>query len=71
MSGSGSCNGICIRYKAHKIGTAPRYSNGHKRCQTCEIFIKWKGLYCPCCRYRLRTKPRNRVFKAKLREWEK
>ena len=26
-----------------------RYSTGQKRCQICEIFIKWDGLWCPCC----------------------
>jgi DNA-directed RNA polymerase subunit RPC12/RpoP len=25
------------------------------------------GLWCPCCGYRLRTKPRNLKYKAKLR----
>jgi hypothetical protein len=33
----------------------------------CELFIKWNGLFCPCCGYRLRTKPRNYRFKEKLR----
>ena len=33
----------------------------------CEIFINWEGLWCPCCGYRLRTKPRNLKYKAKLR----
>ncbi|MDW3630803.1 MAG: hypothetical protein QOK71_05150, partial [Nitrososphaeraceae archaeon] len=44
-----------------------RYASGQKRCQICEIFIKWDGLWCPCCGYRLRTKPRNLKYKAKLR----
>ncbi|HZC20317.1 MAG TPA: hypothetical protein VE223_01595, partial [Nitrososphaeraceae archaeon] len=44
-----------------------RYVSGQKRCQICEIFIKWDGLWCPCCGYRLRTKPRNLKYKAKLR----
>ena len=52
-------------------GTKPvgsgRYASGQKRCQICEIFIKWDGLWCPCCGYRLRTKPRNLKYKAKLR----
>ncbi|MDQ3873466.1 MAG: hypothetical protein M3258_07655, partial [Thermoproteota archaeon] len=42
-------------------------ASGQKRCQICEIFIKWDGLWCPCCGYRLRTKPRNLKYKAKLR----
>jgi hypothetical protein len=44
-----------------------RYSTGQKRCQVCEIFLKWDGLWCPCCGYRLRTRPRNSKFKAELR----
>ena len=32
-----------------------------------KYFIKWEGLWCPCCGYRLRTKPRNLKYKAKLR----
>jgi hypothetical protein len=62
------CKGICVRHKAQKPIGAGRYSSGQKRCQICEIFIKWDGLWCPCCGYRLRTRPRNLKYKAKLRE---
>jgi hypothetical protein len=48
-----------------------RYSTGQKRCQVCEIFLKWDGLWCPCCGYRLRTRPRNLKYKAKLRTRKK
>lgn len=61
------CKGICVRYKAIKPPMAGRYVTGQKRCQVCEIFIKHEGLWCPCCGYRLRTKPRNLKYKAKLR----
>ena len=62
-----TCKGICSRYKAQKpVGTG-RYASGQRRCQICEIFINWEGLWCPCCGYRLRTKPRNLKYKAKLR----
>ena len=44
-----------------------RYSIGQKRCQVCQIFLKWDGLWCPCCGYRLRSSPRNSKFKAELR----
>ncbi len=62
-----TCKGICIRHKASKPVGSGRYSTGQKRCQVCEIFLKWDGLWCPCCGYRLRTKPRNLKYKAKLR----
>jgi hypothetical protein len=61
------CKGICIRHKASGPISYGRYAIGQKRCQICEIFIKWDGLFCPCCGYRLRNGPRSFKFKAKLR----
>jgi hypothetical protein len=59
-----ACKGICVRYKA----ASNHYSTGHKRCQVCGLFIKWDGLWCPCCGCRLRTGPRHFKYKAKLRK---
>jgi hypothetical protein len=61
------CKGICVRHKAYKPYCSGRYAAGQKRCQICEIFIKWDGLSCPCCGCRLRTGPRLFKHKAKLR----
>ena len=61
------CKGICVHHKALKPVGIGRYSTGQKRCQICETFLKWDGLWCPCCGYRLRTRPRNLKFKAELR----
>ncbi|HJT47066.1 MAG TPA: hypothetical protein VJ729_02700 [Nitrososphaeraceae archaeon] len=61
-----TCKGICMRHKA-----SFRYATGNKRCQICEIFIKWDGLWCPCCGYRLRNGPRGFKFKAKLKVKQK
>jgi predicted amidophosphoribosyltransferase len=58
--------GICIRHKVLN-----RYLTSHKRCKKCDLFIKWDGLWCPCCGYKLRTRRRNSKFKAKLREQER
>jgi predicted amidophosphoribosyltransferase len=58
-----SCKGVCIRHKA----VSNHYATGQKRCQVCEIFIKWDGLFCPCCGSKLRTRPRNIKFKRRLR----
>jgi hypothetical protein len=57
------CKGICRRHKASR-----GYANGHKRCNHCNLYIKWDGLSCPCCGYKLRVGPRHSKFKAKLRE---
>ena len=75
-----TCKGICIRHKAAKPIRGSRYGSGQRRCQICDIFIDIENLFktmpdldprfklfCLCCGYRLRTKPRNRKFKDKLR----
>jgi len=67
-----SCKNICSRYRATRpnstknFGSYSRYGNGQKRCQVCEIFIKWEGLRCPCCQTSLRTRPRPRRCRDKL-----
>ncbi len=66
-----TCRGICIRHEAQKPTLGGRHAFGLKRCQTCGIFIKWEGLCCPCCGYRLRTRRRNLKNRALLREKEK
>lgn len=63
-----TCKGVCIRHKATKPKGMGRYASGQRRCQICEIYIKWEGLWCPCCGYRLRTKPRNVIYKQRLNE---
>lgn len=67
-----TCKGICTRHKAPRpASSGNRYSTGQKRCQVCEIFLKWDGLWCPCCGYRLRMSPRNLNHSAKVRAREK
>jgi len=44
------CNGSCKTFKAiNNSAEYGRYEQGQKRCPTCEIFIEWEGLWCPCC----------------------
>ena len=62
-----TCKGICIRHKAQKPINGSRYGSGQKRCQICDIFMQTEALFCLCCGYRLRTKPRSKKFKEKLR----
>ena len=54
----GICKGICVSHKAKKKAGDLRYVIGHKFCIDCQIFMKWEGIYCPCCGIKLRTKPR-------------
>ena len=62
-----SCKGICERYRATKPSNGRRYVTGQKRCKSCSIFINWDGLWCPCCRYRLRMMPQNTKERNGLR----
>ena len=59
LESSMSCKGICIHHKSFSLPSRFRYINGQKRCQICQVFIKWQGFWCPCCGFRLRGKPRN------------
>lgn len=68
-SGSG-CRGICTRFKAPKPAGG-RYSSGQKRCQICEVFMETDEIWCSCCGYRLRSKPRNKKYKERLRNGKK
>jgi hypothetical protein len=58
-----TCKGICIYHKG-----SGRYATGNKRCQICDLFVQWDGLFCPCCGRKLRIGPRSFKFKAKLRK---
>jgi len=62
------CKGICIRYRVNRDRLYGHYAVGHKRCMLCEIFMKWNGLWCPCCGYRLRSLPRNSKYKDSHKE---
>jgi hypothetical protein len=61
-----ACKGICIRHRAPSPVGSGRYFSGQKRCQVCNIFIVWEELWCPCCGFRLRTKPHNSSGKQTL-----
>jgi len=61
-----TCKGICVRHRAQKPIDSGRYASGQKRCQVCDIFIKWDLFWCPCCGYKLRTKSRNSIFKKRF-----
>ena len=60
------CNDGCRKYRASRPKIGSRYGLGQKRCQICEVFIQWDGIWCPCCGCRLRHKPKNRKFKEML-----
>jgi hypothetical protein len=62
------CKGLCIRYKAIKGQRDGRYDEDQVRCQICTIYIHYEGIFCPCCKTRLRRKPRSRKYKERLQK---
>ena len=61
------CKGIYHRYKAKKPKEC-RYASGQKRCNFCYVFMNWDGFWCPCCGAKLRLRPRNSIYKERLKE---
>jgi len=61
-----TCKGICEELKARRPVSGGRYEKGQKRCQLCAIFMETKNLHCPCCGYRLRSKPRGTKWKERF-----
>ena len=76
-----TCLEICKQFKVKKPAGVGRYESGQSRCQTCDVWSDYrgarlkdgssategsKGWYCVCCNFRMRQKPRNKVYKEKL-----
>ena len=77
-----TCTGRCKQYRAKRPASGGRYEAGHGRCQTCDIWIDYRGghlhdgrpatkgsigWYCNCCNFRIRRNPRNAEYKQRLR----
>lgn len=41
----------------HVTNTITILTTGHKRCKSCNVFIKWRGFFCPSCGYKAITRP--------------
>ena len=82
LSGKRVCNGKCRKFRVQKPYGVGRYTAGQGRCQTCDIWVdhrgahtkngdpitdSYDGWFCNCCNYRIRRKPRNIEYKAKMR----
>ena len=49
------CRGKCHEYRTEKRGN---YSNGYKRCTSCDFYVITDELVCRCCSRVLRSAPR-------------
>ena len=59
------CKGICEDYQSKGILMKFKYNKGQKRCTCCGLFLNVEGPRCPCCKTKLRTKPRNSLSRIK------
>ena len=69
------CNGVCHRYARTgfmRTGIVRGwYKLGLKRCKACDVYLKWDGVWCPCCNGKLSTRPkRTQAHKRWLLERE-
>jgi len=55
-----TCIGLCERLKTIPVKNGLRYSTGQKRCSLCAHYFYIDSCRCPCCKTRLRSKPRSR-----------
>lgn len=67
------CKAVCELYPFKKRGNASYYHSGASRCNgRCGgVWLKWDGLWCPCCGYRLRKNPRNKKSVLQVQRIEK
>ncbi len=78
-----TCKEICKKFIVKKPTSGSRYGAGQGRCQTCDVWIDYRGAhtkdgspavidslgwFCDCCNYRIRQKPRNKVYKERLKD---
>lgn len=53
--------------KNNSTSTLGQYKIGKKWCRHCGEWKIWDGLYCPECRYKLRTRPERKIFREKIK----
>ena len=59
------CKGVCTDFQSKGTLLKLKYEAGQKRCTCCGLFITFDGYRCPCCKTKLRTKPRNSASRFK------
>lgn len=65
------CKGTCTNpeYETKKTVRGPLREK-YRKCSKCCVFLKYQGIFCPCCGVRLKHSPRNncarkRYYKTK------
>ncbi|KAF6244074.1 hypothetical protein C6988_00360 [Nitrosopumilus sp. b1] len=59
-----TCKGLCFRFKESGVVGKLRYKIGQKWCSLCALFFFTQEHMCPCCKTRLRSKPRSKNYEV-------
>ena len=64
------CRNIICNLEEYKPKKTVRGAaeKGYRRCSNCEVFLKYQGVYCPCCSNRMKVTPNNNKARQKVRE---
>ncbi|HWP78708.1 MAG TPA: hypothetical protein VNL34_03550 [Candidatus Nitrosotenuis sp.] len=64
------CKGYCKTKYRYLLGEISLKYNGQKRCGVCDVYMRWDGVKCPCCRSVLHVRPRHSRAKNRYYETE-
>jgi hypothetical protein len=64
------CGGVECKLKKYEAKKIVRGvgKEGYRRCSKCELFLKYDGIYCPCCSCRMKVSFRNNKARQKSRD---
>ena len=66
------CKNLCSNGEyEHKKLVRGDLKREYKRCSKCCIFLKYEGVFCPCCGVRLKYSPRNNCARKRYYERKK
>ena len=58
------CSGKCEKYRKNRRYDTP----DTKYCPNCDSFVRWEGLFCPCCGTKMRANPRHSKWRHRYQE---
>jgi hypothetical protein len=64
------CGGVECKLKKYEAKKIVRGADrdGYRRCSKCELFLKYDGIFCPCCSCRMKVSFRNNKSRQKNRD---
>ena len=63
------CKNICLHPEyAHKKIVRDLANTPYKKCSKCCLFIKYEGIYCPCCGVKLSNRAKNTIARRRRLE---